>query len=75
MITIFNRREVCITRLAKERIRVRSLLDGLGIENQTVVGTLGSAGRYHGMPGIRWEHAYEYRVYVQKRRLTEPLQR
>lgn len=67
MITVFNRRQVCLTRSAEERLRVNALLNGRGIETRTICGNLGRAGRHHGMPGIDWEAAYEYYVYVHKK--------
>lgn len=67
MINIFNRREICLTRSAKEQLRICTLLHGLGIETRTVSGNLNRAGRYHGLPGIEWEAAYEYYVYVHKK--------
>ncbi len=66
MINIFNRREICLTRSAKEQLRVCSLLNGLGIETQTVSGNLSSAGRHHGA-GINMGVAFEYYVYVHKK--------
>ncbi|MEA4970679.1 MAG: hypothetical protein VB051_09160 [Candidatus Pelethousia sp.] len=67
MINIFNRREVCLTRSMDEQARVRSLLNGLGIETHTISGNLNRAGRHHGIPGIDLESAYEYYVYVHKK--------
>lgn len=66
MINIFNRREICLTRSAKEQVRVCTLLNGLGIETQTASGNLSSAGRHHGA-GIDMDAAFEYYVYVHKK--------
>lgn len=74
MITIFNRREVCLTRSLDEQARVRSLLNGLGIETHTISGGLNRSGRHHGIPGINLEAAYEYYVYVHKKDYDRALQ-
>ncbi len=66
MINIFNRREIRLTRSAKEQLRVCSLLNGLGIETQTVSGNLCSAGRHHSA-GVNMDAAFEYYVYVHKK--------
>lgn len=67
MLSIFNRREVLLTRDAKAQLRACSLLDGAGIENYTVVGSPGGGRSFHGLPGLHYESLYEYRVFVRKR--------
>lgn len=64
MINIFNRREVLISRSLEELNRV---CDRLALENiKYIVKTnnLTNPGRQHGIPNIRSDSAYEYRVYV-----------
>lgn len=67
MLTIFNRREVYLTRSIEEQQRVCSLLNGQGIETRIISANLGTAGRHHGLPGIDLQSAYGYYVYVHKR--------
>ncbi len=67
MISIFNRRELCITRDAETERRVVSALDKAGIEHTVRSAFPTNPGRSHGAPGIRADAAYEYRVYVKCR--------
>ena len=67
MINIFNRREVLITRDMAAMSQTADRLNAAGIGVQVRTGTLASAGRSHGIPGIRAESAYEYRIYVHRR--------
>lgn len=74
MLSIFNRREVLLTRDAKEQLRVCSLLDGASIENYTVAGPPGGGRSYHGLPGLHYDVLYEYRVFVRKRDYDRAMQ-
>ncbi len=65
-ITLFNRREVCITRDMTQRLRVEDMLRGAGIEYRVLTNSFAGSGRYHGVPGIDAGSAYEYRIYVHK---------
>lgn len=67
MITIFNRKEILITR---DLIALKKCTDGLeakGIDYKVVTNSLGNPERYHGIPGVKSESTYEYRVYVNKK--------
>ena len=64
---IFNRREVFLTRDFNDMHKVRDSLDSNDIKHKLIVDNLTNPGRYRGMPGIRAEVMYEYRVYVHKR--------
>lgn len=67
MITVFNRKEILVT---SDLITLRKCTDELsvkGTEYKVVTNSLGSPDRYHGLPGIKTENAYEYKVYVKKR--------
>lgn len=66
MITIFNRKEILVTR---DLTALRKFTDDLnvkGIEYKVVTNSLGSPDRYHGLPGVQAEDTYEYKVYVKK---------
>lgn len=67
MITVFNRKEILVT---SDLITLRKCTDELsakGIEYKVVTNSLGSPDRYHSLPGIKAENAYEYKVYVNKK--------
>lgn len=67
MITVFNRKEILITR---DLIALKKCTDGLeakGIDYKVVTNSLGDPGRNRGIPGMSVENAYEYRVYVNKK--------
>ena len=67
MITVFNRKEILITR---DLIALKKCTDGLeakGIDYKVVTKSLGDPGRNRGIPGMSVENAYEYRVYVNKK--------
>lgn len=67
MITVFNRKEILVT---SDLITLRKCTDDLtakGIEYKVVTNSLGSPDRYHGLPAVKTENAYEYKVYVKKR--------
>ena len=63
---IFNRRDLFITRRLNDLVRVEENLEKNGIKYQVKPGNLINHGKYRGVPGIRMEYAYEYRVYVHK---------
>ena len=66
MLTVFNRREVCITRDIQQRAQVIAQLEAQGIGYFTKSGTFAGAGRTHGFPNINAQAAYEYRIFVHK---------
>jgi len=47
--------------------RVRDKLEAAGIKTWCRTGSLGSIGRYHGVPGIQADSAYEYKVLVRRK--------
>jgi len=63
---IFNRREVFLTRDSNSLSRARNVLESNNIKYKLQVDNLTNPGRYRGMPGIRAEAMYEYRIYVHK---------
>lgn len=67
MITVFNRKEVLLTRDLNVLNKCKDELNAKGIDYKVVTNSIGNPGRYHGVPGIKAEHAYEYRVYVNKK--------
>ena len=67
MINVFNRKEVLVTRDLTELRKFTDDLNAKGIEYKVVTNSLGSPDRYHGLPGIQTENAYEYKVYVNKK--------
>lgn len=67
MITLINRKEVLVTRDLTELRKFTDDLNAKGIEYKVVTNSLGSPDRYHGLPGIQTENAYEYKVYVNKK--------
>lgn len=66
MITVFNRREVAITRDLTVLAAVRDALERGGVAYVTRSEGLGSAGRGRGLSGTRYDTVATYRVYVHK---------
>ena len=75
MITIFNRVEAFITRDLNELNRVRDILSANKIEHVVSTNSITNPGRHHGIPNMKPESAYQYRVFVYKNdsRLAETL--
>lgn len=67
MITLINRKEILVTRDLTALRKCTDDLTAKGIEYKVVTNSLGSPDRYHGLPGIQTENAYEYKVYVNKK--------
>ncbi len=67
MITIFNRREVCITRDSQVLNRACDQLVLGGIQYRTYTNAPGNSRRGHEIAHLNVSAAYEYRVYVNKR--------
>ncbi len=67
MITVFNRKEILVTRDLSELKKCTDELCAKGIEYKVVTNSLGSPDRYHGLPGVKTENAYEYKVFVNKK--------
>ncbi len=71
MITIFNRRELMITRSMEEQAQVRNKLNEAGIDYTVKVngghpGATASRRAYTGSFGERQDVMYEYRIFVKK---------
>ena len=58
---------VLVTRNLKQCNLVRDKLEAAGINTWVQTGSLGSIGRYHGVPGIDADAAYEYTVLVRRK--------
>jgi hypothetical protein len=67
MITVFNRREIFVTRDLTALRKRTDELTAKGTEYKVVTNSLGSPDRYHSLPGVKAENAYEYKVYVNKK--------
>ena len=67
MITVFNRKEILITRDLTMLKKCTDDLEAKGIDYKVVTNSLGNPERYRGIPGIKTENAYEYKVYVNKK--------
>lgn len=67
MINIFNRKEVLITRDLTALKKCTDELEAKGIDYKVITNSLGNPDRSRGIPGIKAENAYEYRVYVNKK--------
>lgn len=66
MVSIFNRRELRITHSMEEAERIRTLLERQNIAYTVKSRNLLNPGRSRGMPGIRQDAAYLYRIFVRK---------
>lgn len=67
MITIFNRKEVRVTRRMEEHFQICNLLELNGIPTITRTNSMTNLGRSRGIPGIDADYAYEYRIYVHRK--------
>lgn len=61
------KREILISRDINHVNRIRDLLSQHKIDTTVSTNSLGSPGRYHGIPNINASDAYEYRVYVKRK--------
>ena len=66
LITIWNRKEVCITRDLNRMNAVRDILSEHGIDYITRTNSTSDPGRHHAVPNVNVDYAYEYRIYVHK---------
>ena len=66
-ITIWNRKEVCLTRDLNKMNAVHNILSKHGIDYITRTNSITNLGRYHGTLSIKADYAYEYRIYIHKR--------
>ena len=64
---MFFKYNILVTRDLGHCNRVRDRLEAAGIKTWVRTGTLGSIGRYHGVPGIQSDAAYEYKVLVRSK--------
>ena len=67
MITVFNRKEILITRDLTMLKKCTDDLEAKGIDYKVVTNSLGNPERYQGIPGVKAENSYEYKVYVNKK--------
>ncbi len=67
MITVINRKEIFVTHDLAALRKCTDDLAAKGIKYKVVTNSLGSPDRYHGLPGMKIENAYEYKVYVNKK--------
>lgn len=73
MITIFNRKELCVTYDKSEQVRIRNILNDHNIDysiktiNRTSTSPIAAGGRSRaGNFGQKQDYMYEYMIYVQK---------
>lgn len=73
MITIFNRKELCVTYDMSELVRIRNILNDHNIDysiktiNRTSTSPIAAGGRSRaGNFGQKQDYMYEYMIYVQK---------
>ena len=64
---MFSKYNILVTRDLSHCNRVRDKLEAAGIKTWVRCGSLGSIGRYHGVPGIQADSAYEYRVLIRRK--------
>ena len=64
---MFFKYNILVTRDPGHCNRMRDALEAAGIRTWCRTGSLGSIGRYHGVPGIQADSAYEYRVMVRRK--------
>ena len=67
------KRELVTTRDQALYQKITATLQAAGIVYNTVVNSPTNPGRYHGVPNIKTEAAYEYRIFVKKKDLDEAL--
>jgi len=63
---IFSRREIYLTRSLDEVDRVTGCLVSNKIDYVIATNSMTNPGRRHGVPNVKIEYAYEYRIYVHK---------
>ena len=61
---MFFKHNILVTRDLSHCNRMRDKMEAAGIKTWVRTGSLGSIGRYHGVPGIQSDAAYEYKVMV-----------
>ena len=66
-INLFTRREVITTYDPQLLYKVTGALTASGIDYSIKTNNLTNPGRQHGVPGIRQEFSYQYRVFVHKK--------
>ena len=63
---IFSRREVYLTWSLDEVNWITGRLTSSGIDYGIVTNSMTDPGRMHGVPNVKFEYEYEYRIYVHK---------
>lgn len=64
---MFFKKEIYLTRDLAAYSHAKERLEKEHIRYNTVTNSMMNSGRYHGMPGIRAEAAYEYRIFVKRK--------
>ena len=67
MIHIFNRKELAITFDLNVLQKMKDTLANNHIKYITRSSSLNQLGRSHGIPGIRYEFTFEYKIYVHRK--------
>ena len=68
---MFFKRELATTRDMALYQKITGILRDAGIVYTTITNSPTNPGRYHGVPGIKTEVAYEYRIFVKKKDLEQ----
>ena len=68
---MFFKRELITTRDQALYQKITAALHAAGIVYNTVVNSPTNPGRYHGVPNIKTEVSYEYRIFVKRKQFEE----
>lgn len=66
MVNLLNRREIIVTRDFNILNNIIGLLDKNSIEHNTKTNSITNSGRSHGIPNVKADASYEYRIYVRR---------
>ncbi len=61
------KKELCITRDLKMYNAIASKLTENGIKYTSISNLPANTGRYHGVPFVKSEFAYEYKIFVSRK--------
>lgn len=74
MITVFNRKELCITHNLQQQGQIRQTLAAAGIPYKIVTNSIsGLRSRRGGTLGMNTDFLYQYKIYVHKRNYSRAL--
>ena len=73
VLTVFNKREIMITRDLSVRNKIGNLLSAQKIEYCVKTNNITNVGRNHGVPFINPDFSFEYRINVKKKDFQEAL--